>query len=91
MDSTLYKPVEYATGVSRRNDGLLLHLLSDFRPAKNEIESGVYLWPERFSWAGPYAISGTLPFLVTTNAIMKYNSIACKVLTELVLAPTNRH
>jgi hypothetical protein len=32
-----------------------------------------------------------LPFRVTTNAIMKYNSIACKVLTELVLARTNGH
>jgi hypothetical protein len=37
------------------------------------------------------AIPGTLPFIVTTNAIMKYNSIACKVLTELVLARPNSH
>ena len=33
-------------------------------------------------------IIGTMPFLGTTNAIMNYNSIACKVLTELVLART---
>jgi hypothetical protein len=39
----------------------------------------------------PAPIPGTLPLIDTTNAIMKYNLIACNVLTELVLAHTNRH
>ena len=34
---------------------------------------------------------GILPFCITTNVIMKYNLIACKVLTELVLARIGGH
>ena len=43
------------------------------------------------SLGGPCSISGTLPFIDTTNAILKYNSIVRKVLIELVLARSNGH
>ena len=51
---------------------------------------------ERFSIGGAYScavlsISSHLPFSIRTNTILKYNSIAGKVLTELVLARKNPH
>jgi hypothetical protein len=33
-----------------------------------------------------HSIEDTVPFPITTDAIMEYNLIACKVLIELVLA-----
>jgi hypothetical protein len=46
-------------------------------------------WYTRLAWVGSF--SSILSFILTTEGIIKYNSIACKVLTELVLANTERH
>jgi hypothetical protein len=68
---------------------ITLHFLCENLAARDELERNILHRAELLSRA-PF-IPGTLPFVVTTNAIMKYNSIACKVLTELVLAYANRH
>ena len=63
--------------------------LRRWRPAAQEVNYFVK-FGEPFSACGTVHL-GTVPFLITTHAIMKYNLIACKVLIELVLARTIRH
>jgi hypothetical protein len=75
--------------VCHRVDCNTSHFLCENLAAKDELRRNVLHQAELLSRV--LLIPGTLPFVVTTNAIMKYNSIACKVLTELVLAPTHRH
>jgi hypothetical protein len=48
-------------------------------------------WEKWFCRETARRISGTVTFNVTTNMLLKYNPIAFKLLTELVLARVTRH
>jgi hypothetical protein len=72
--------------------GSLTVFLLVFAPQLNEFGRDFLLWVEfPVARRTPGKISGTVSFRVTIKAILQYNSIACKVLTELVLAYANRH
>ena len=90
MDLTLYKWAKMIVGCVAGISGAG-HFVHVFCPAKDDFERNVPHGAEWFSGASPSKIPGTVPFHVTTNVIMKYNLLACKVLTELVLAHANRH
>jgi hypothetical protein len=77
-------------GVTRRDDCMTTRFLLESCPGYDELAGNDVRGADWHSWTS-LIIQSNLPFSITTNTIMKYNLIVCKVLTELVLARTSRH
>ncbi len=90
VDLSLCEWAESELGVSRRDDCKAACFLPEFFLANDELAGNVVCQADWYSRTA-HAVSSNLPFSITTNTIMKYNLIVRKVLTELVLAPTNCH
>jgi hypothetical protein len=90
LDLGLRECADCEPGAGRRDDCMTVRFLLEFCPEHDDLaESNVRQADWQFQAA--LQLPSKLPFSITTNTIMKYNLIVCKVLTELVLARKIRH